>query len=149
MKISIGADHEGFDLKEQLAKLLRAAGHDVIDVGTHSKEPVDYPDFARAVGEAILDGRAERGVLVCGSGAGAAIAADKMRGIRAALAHDTYTAHQMVEHDDANVCCLGAWVVGPKLAQEVVTVFVAARFSGEERHRRRLAKVEAMEEEGK
>ena len=149
MKISIGADHEGFDLKEQLAKLLRAAGHDVIDVGTHSKEPVDYPDFARAVGEAILDGRAERGVIVCGSGAGAAIAANKMRGIRAALAHDTYTAHQMVEHDDANVCCLGAWVVGPKLAQEVVTVFVNARFSGEERHRRRLAKVEAMEEEGK
>ena len=149
MKISIGADHEGFDLKEQLAKLLRAAGHGVIDVGTHSKEPVDYPDFARAVGEAILDGRAERGVIVCGSGAGAAIAADKMRGIRAALAHDTYTAHQMVEHDDANVCCLGAWVVGPKLAQEVVTVFINARFSGEERHRRRLAKVEAMEEEGK
>ena len=149
MRVAIGADHGGFALKGRLADVLREAGHEVVDLGTHSAEPVDYPDNARAVGRAVLDGRAQRGVLICGSGAGAAIAANKMRGIRAALAHDTYTAHQMVEHDDANVCCLGARVVGPELAAEIVTVFVSARFSGEERHVRRLGKVSAIEEEGR
>lgn len=149
MRVAIGADHGGFVWKGRLADALREAGHEVVDLGTHSAEPVDYPDYARAVGRAVLDGRAQRGVLICGSGAGAAIAANKMRGIRAALAHDTYTAHQMVEHDDANVCCLGARVVGPELAAEIVTVFVSARFSGEERHVRRLKKVSAIEEEGR
>jgi ribose 5-phosphate isomerase B len=110
---------------------------------------VDYPDYARAVGRAILDGQAERGVLICGSGAGAAIAANKMRGIRAALAHDTYTAHQMVEHDNANICCLGARVVGPELAADLVRAFVSAKFTGEERHVRRLNKVAEIEREGR
>ena len=147
MRVAIGADHGGFALKGRLADALRVAGHEVIDLGTHSADPVDYPDYARAVGRAVLEGRAERGVLICGSGAGAAIAANKMRGIRAGLAHDTYTAHQMVEHDDANVCCLGARVVGPELAAEIVNVFMNAGFSGEERHVRRLRKVTTMEEE--
>lgn len=148
MRIAIGADHGGFALKAPLMQALSEAGHEVIDLGTHSTDPVDYPDYARAVGRAILDGRAERGVLICGSGAGAAIAANKMRGIRAALAHDTYTAHQMVEHDNANICCLGARVVGPELATEVVRAFVSAKFTGEERHVRRLNKVAEIEREG-
>ncbi len=149
MKVAIAADHGGFPLKGHLAQVLRDSGHEVVDLGTHSTEPVDYPDYARALGRAILDGQAERGVLICGSGAGAAIAANKMRGIRAALAHDTYTAHQMVEHDDVNVCCLGARVVGTELAAEIVSAFLPARFSGEERHVRRLGKVLEMEKEGK
>jgi RpiB/LacA/LacB family sugar-phosphate isomerase len=148
MIVAIGTDHGGFALKAPLVRALTEAGHEVIDLGTYSAEPVDYPDYARAVGRAVLDGRAERGVLICGSGAGAAIAANKMHGIRAGLAHDTYTAHQMVEHDDANVCCLGARVVGPELAAEIVTVFMSARFSGEERHVRRLQKVAEIEREG-
>jgi len=148
MIVAIGTDHGGFALKAPLVRALTEAGHEVIDLGTYSADPVDYPDYARAVGRAVLDGRAERGVLICGSGAGAAIAANKMHGIRAALAHDTYTAHQMVEHDDANVCCLGARVVGPELAAEIVTVFMSARFSGEERHVRRLQKVAEIEREG-
>ena len=121
MKVAI-ADHAGFALKGHLMRVLDA-GHEVLDLGTHSEEQVDYPDYARALGRAMLDGRAERGVLICGSGAGATVAANKMRGIRAALAHDTYTAHQMVEHDDVNVCCLGARVVGAELAAEIATVF--------------------------
>ena len=129
-------------------KVAIAAGHEMLDLGTNSEELVDYPDYARALGRAVLDGQAERGVLICGSGAGAAIAANKMRGIRAALAHDTYTAHQMVEHDDVNVCCLGARVVGAELAAEIATVFLAARFTGEERHVRRLNKVAQIEREG-
>jgi RpiB/LacA/LacB family sugar-phosphate isomerase len=148
MIVAMGTDHGGFALKAPLVRALTEAGHEVIDLGTYSAEPVDYPDYARAVGRAVLDGRAERGVLICGSGAGAAIAANKMHGIRAGLAHDTYTAHQMVEHDDANVCCLGARVVGPELAAEIVTVFMSARFSGEERHVRRLQKVAEIEREG-
>lgn len=148
MKVAIAADHGGFPLKGPLVDVLQGSGHEVLDLGTHSPEPVDYPDYARALGRAILDGRAERGVLICGSGAGAAIAANKMRGIRAGLAHDTYTAHQMVEHDDANVCCLGARVVGAELAAEIVRAFLPARFSGEERHRRRLRKIAAIEKEG-
>lgn len=147
MKVAIAADHGGYSLKGRLMQVLDV-GHEVLDLGTHSEEPVDYPDYARALGRAILGGRAERGVLICGSGAGAAIAANKMRGIRAALAHDTYTAHQMVEHDDVNVCCLGARVIGTELAAEIATVFLAARFTGEERHLRRLNKIAEIEREG-
>ena len=148
MRVAIAADHGGFPLKGRLAQLLQDSGHEVVDLGTHSTEPVDYPDYSRALGRAILAGQAERGVLICGSGAGAAIAANKMRGIRAALAHDTYTAHQMVEHDDVNVCCLGARVIGDELAAEIVSVFLPARFTGEERHVRRLTKIAVFEEEG-
>lgn len=150
MKVALGADHGGFELKRYLCEVLREAGHEVLDLGADAINPSDdYPDYARAVGQAVVEEKAERGILVCGSGAGAGIAANKMRGVRAALAHDTYTAHQMVEHDNANVCCLGARVIGPELAAEIVKVFVDARFTGEERHVRRLAKVEAMEEEGR
>jgi ribose 5-phosphate isomerase B len=147
MKVALGADHGGFELKQYLAEVLREAGHEVLDLGAHAFEGADdYPDYSLAVGRAVVEGTAERGILICGSGAGAAIAANKVRGVRASLAHDTYTAHQMVEHDNANVCCLGARVIGPELAAEIVRTFVGARFSGEERHLRRLAKVAAMEE---
>jgi ribose 5-phosphate isomerase B len=145
MRIVVGADHRGYELKDALVEALREAGQEVTDSGTHGPEPVDYPDIALAVGEAIREGRAERGVLVCGSGVGAAIAACKMRGIRAGICHDTYSAHQGVEHDDMNVLSLGARVVGVELAREIVMAFVNARFSGEERYVRRLTKVEAME----
>jgi RpiB/LacA/LacB family sugar-phosphate isomerase len=146
MRIAVGADHAGYLLKEDLAEALAGEGHAVYDLGTFSEEPVDYPDIAAAVSEAVRDGRAERGIVVCGSGAGAAIAANKLRGIRAALAHDTYTAHQAVEHDDANVLALGSRVVGVELARELARTFVAASFSGEERHQRRLDKIAALEE---
>ena len=143
--IALGSDHAGFALKQALLDLLRGQGHDVLDVGTHSTDPVDYPDFAEAVAGAVRDGRAERGVLVCGSGVGASVAASKIPGIRAAVCHDTYSAHQGVEHDDMNVLVLGGRVVGPALARELATAFVSARFSGEERHVRRLEKVKAIE----
>jgi RpiB/LacA/LacB family sugar-phosphate isomerase len=145
MRIVVGADHRGYELKDALAASLREGGHEVLDMGTNGPEPVDYPDVALAVGETIRDGRAERGVLVCGSGVGAAIAACKLPGIRSAICHDTYSAHQGVEHDDMNVLSLGARVVGFELAREIVEAFVRARFSGEERYVRRLEKVEAME----
>jgi ribose 5-phosphate isomerase B len=145
MKVAVGADHAGFPLKRDVIERVRAAGHEAIDCGTHSTEPVDYPDIAAAVGQAIQQGRAERGVLVCGSGVGAAIAATKMRGIRSGVCHDTYSAHQSVEHDDVNVLALGARVIGPELALELVSAFLAARYSGEERHERRLRKVAALE----
>jgi len=148
MKIAMGADHAGCELKRVLAAQLRSRGHEVLDLGTDSSEPVDYPDYAAAVGEAVRDGKAERGVLVCGSGLGASIAANKLRGVRAGLCHDTYSAHQGVEHDDVNVLVLGARVIGPALAQEIVHSFVGARFSGEERHVRRLNKVKALEARG-
>jgi ribose 5-phosphate isomerase B len=147
MRVAIGADHAGLDLKAFIIDHLAQAGHQVLDVGTHSPEPVDYPDYARAVAEAILGGKTERGILVCGSGVGACVAANKLAGIRAGLCHDTYSARQGVEHDDMNVLCLGARVIGPELALELVSTFLAARFSGEERHRRRLAKIEALERE--
>ena len=147
MRVAIGADHAGFQLKEDLAKLLAKQGYAILDMGTHSEAPVDYPDYAAAVGRAVRDGRADRGVLVCGSGAGAAIAANKIKGVRAALAHDTYTAHQAVEHDDANVMAVGSRVIGQALAEEVATAFLLARFTGEERHVRRLEKVRALEAE--
>ena len=147
MRVALGADHAGFELKALIIEELTGAGHRVLDLGTHDTEPVDYPDYARAVGEAILRREAERGVLVCGSGVGACVAANKLAGIRAGLCHDTYSARQGVEHDDMNVLCLGARVIGPQLALELVRTFLAARFSGEERHRRRLAKIEALERE--
>ncbi len=145
MRIAVGADHAGFALKEQVAADLSRAGHDVIDLGTHSTAPVDYPDAAEAVGNAVREGRAERGVLLCGSGVGASAAANKLPGIRAAICHDGYSAHQGVEHDDMNVLVLGGRIIGPALALELVRAFVAARFSGDERHVRRLAKVKALE----
>ena len=145
MRIAIGADHAGFDMKSQLVEFLRAKGHEVLDLGTHSTAAVDYPDRADAVATALSDRRADRGLLVCGSGAGVSIAANKYPGIRAAVCHDTYTAHQAVEHDDMNVLCLGARVIGVALAQDVTTVFLDARFSGEDRHQRRLDKMLAIE----
>ena len=145
MRIAVGADHAGFALKEQVAADLSLAGHDVIDLGTHSTAPVDYPDSAEAVGNAVREGKAERGVLLCGSGVGASAAANKLPGIRAAICHDGYSAHQGVEHDDMNVLVLGGRIIGPALALELVRAFVAARFSGDERHVRRLAKVKALE----
>lgn len=145
-RIAIGADHAGFPLNERVIAELRAAGHEIIDFGTHDgSQPDDYPDYARQVGEAIQQGDAEIGILVCGSGVGAAVAANKLRGIRAVLCSDTYSARQSREHDDCNVLCLGARVVGVELALELVRAFVAARFSGEERHRRRLRKIAEME----
>lgn len=145
MRIAIGADHAGVALKDDLAAYLAELGHDVLDLGTHGADPVDYPDYAASVGRAVVGSEAERGILLCGSGVGASVAANKMRGIRAGLCHDTYSAHQGVEHDDMNVLVVGARVIGPALARELVRVFLDARFSGEERHRRRLAKVEALE----
>ncbi len=149
MRIVVGADHRGYELKDEIAAALQQAGHEVLDVGTHSADSVDYPDYARAIGGALTDGRAERGVLVCGSGVGASIAANKIRGVRAALCHDTYSARQGVEHDDMNVLCLGARVIDSKLALELVRAFLDARLSGEERYRRRLEKVAEMEREGR
>ena len=147
MRIAIGADHGGVPLNERVIEELRGAGHEVIDFGTHDgSQPDDYPDYAKQVGEAVQNGSAEIGLLICGSGVGAAVAANKLRGIRAALCGDTYSGHQSREHDDCNVLCLGARVVGVELALDIVRAFVAARFTGEERHRRRLAKVAAMEQ---
>ena len=146
MRIAVGSDHAGFPLKQEIAQKLSESGHEVVDVGTHSTAPVDYPDSAEAVGRAITSGRAERGVLICGSGVGASVAANKIRGIRAAICHDVYSAHQGVEHDDMNVLVLGGRIIGPALAAELVASFVAARYTAEERHARRLAKVLALEE---
>jgi len=145
MRTAIGSDHAGFKMKGELAKHLGELGHDVVDVGTYSAEPVDYPDFAEAVGKAVFEGRAERGVLICGSGVGASVAANKLRGIRAGLCHDTYSAHQGVEHDDMNILVLGSRVIGLALAQEIVSAYTGAKFSNEERHVRRLNKVKALE----
>lgn len=145
MKIVIGSDHAGFELKNSVGDVLRALGHQVLDVGAFNENPSDYPDFAEAVGRAVLDGRAERGVLVCGSGVGASVAANKLIGIRAAVCHDTYSAHQGVEHDDMNVLVLGSRVIGVKLAEDLVKSFLGAKFTNEERHARRLAKVKALE----
>jgi ribose 5-phosphate isomerase B len=145
MRIAIGADHAGYELKQVVADHLRKAGHEVFDQGTSGTAPVDYPDFAEAVAKVLLNGQAERGVLICGSGVGASVAANKMPGIRAGLCHDTYSAHQGVEHDDMNLLVLGARVIGVELARELVDSFLAARFTDEERHRRRLEKVNALE----
>jgi ribose 5-phosphate isomerase B len=145
MKIVIGSDHAGFQLKTAMGDLLRSMNLEVLDVGAFNENPSDYPDFAEAVGRAILDRKAERGVLICGSGVGASVAANKLVGIRAAVCHDTYSAHQGVEHDDMNVLCLGSEVIGPSLAVELVRAFLGARFNGGERYVQRLKKVEAME----
>jgi RpiB/LacA/LacB family sugar-phosphate isomerase len=146
MRLAVGADHGGFSLKENIVASLRKDGHEVVDVGAHTLDPSDdYPDFARAVGQVVQRGDAERGILICGSGVGACVAANKLRGIRAGICHDTYSAHQGVEHDDMNVLCLGARVVGVELARELVCAFIGAQFSGAERHVRRLTKVMAME----
>ena len=145
MKISIGADHAGFALKQQLAQRLREDGHEVLDLGTTSEAPVDYPDIAEAVARSVLDGRAPKAVLICGSGVGASVAANKLNGIRAAVCHDAYSAHQGVEHDEMNVLVLGSRVIGVELGAELVRAFVQARFSNEARHVRRLEKVRALE----
>lgn len=148
MRVALGVDHRGFAIKDQLLAFLDAEGHEVLDVGTHSADSVDYPDISQAVGEAVRGGEAERGIIVCGSGAGAVIAANKLRGIRCAQAHDTYTAHQSVEHDDANVLALGSGVVGLDMIREVVRAFLGATFDGGERYKRRLEKIEKLEELG-
>jgi ribose 5-phosphate isomerase B len=145
MKLVIGSDHAGFQLKAAMGDLLRSLGHEVLDVGAFNENPSDYPDFAEAVGRAVLEKKAERGVLICGSGVGASIAANKLPGIRAAMCHDTYSAHQGVEHDDMNVLVLGSRVIGVKLAEELVKAFIPAKFTNEERHVRRLSKVKALE----
>jgi ribose 5-phosphate isomerase B len=145
MRIAVGADHAGFEMKRDLAGAMATQGHEIIDLGTHSSAAVDYPDIAEAVATAIRNGQADRGVIVCGSGAGVAVAACKFPGVRAAVCHDCYTARQAVEHDDVNVMCLGARVVGPALARALVETFLGASFSAEERHLRRLAKIDAIE----
>src|SRR5262245_58499450 len=146
MKITIGSDHAGFDLKMMLIDYLRQAGHELIDVGTDSTRPVDYPDYAEAVALNVLQGKSERGILICGSGVGASVAANKIPGIRAGLCHDAYSAHQGVEHDEMNVLVLGARVIGSALAKDLCTTYLNARFTGEERHRRRLGKIHSIEQ---
>jgi len=146
MKIAIGADHAGFELKEHIKKLLLTMSHEVLDLGTHSTNPVDYPDFSESVGLAVRDGKAERGILLCGSGVGASVAANKIPGVRAGLCHDHYSAHQGVEHDDMNLLVMGGRVVGESVALELVRAFLDAKYTGEERHQRRLTKVIAIEQ---
>lgn len=146
MKIAIASDHAGFELKEEVRKYVASVGHDVLDLGAYNTEPSDYPDFAELVGNALRARTAERGILICGSGVGVSVAANKMPGIRAAMCHDTYSAHQGVEHDDMNVVVLGARIIGPALAYEVVAAFLHAHFqSSEERFMRRFNKVKAIE----
>ncbi len=145
MRIAIGSDHAGFDLKELLVVHVRGLGHEVRDLGTASVDPVDYPDYAEKVGQAVARGEADRGILICGSGVGASIAANRMPGVRAGLCHDIYSAHQGVEHDDVNVLVLGARVIGLEVAKDLVRAFLAARFSGEDRHRRRLDRITGIE----
>ncbi len=145
MNVAVASDHAGFALKARVIEELQKLGHHAIDLGTNSPDPVDYPDYARAVAQAVLSGRAERAVLLCGSGAGACVAANKFRGIRGATCHDSFSARQCVEDDDVNILCLGARVVGPELAADLVRDYIQAKFSGAERHRRRLAKIAAFE----
>jgi len=146
MKLAVAADHGGFPIKERIIRDLTEKGHQVVDLGTNSTESVDYPDYARFAAEAVLQGTAERAILLCGSGAGACVAANKFPGIRAATCHDSFSAHQAVEDDDVNVMCMGARVVGPELAMELVHIYVNAQFSGAERHVRRLGKIKAFEQ---
>jgi RpiB/LacA/LacB family sugar-phosphate isomerase len=146
MRITIGSDHAGFELKKLLIDHLQASGHQIKDVGTNSTAPVDYPDFSEAVGLSVLRGDSERGILICGSGVGASVAANKIPGIRAGLCHDTYSAHQGVEHDNTNVLVLGSRIIGAELAKDLCTAYINARFTGEERHVRRLAKIQKIEE---
>ena len=146
MNVGIAADHAGYLLKQELIPSLRSLGHEVTDLGTHGIEPVDYPDIAEALARALLGSTVERGVLLCGSGVGASVAANKLPGIRAGLCHDSYSAHQGVEHDDMNILVLGARVIGVELARELVRIFLDARFTHEQRHERRLGKITALEE---
>jgi RpiB/LacA/LacB family sugar-phosphate isomerase len=146
MRIAIGADHAGFALKQEIGTYLQELGHAVMDLGTMNTTPVDYPDYAEAVGRAILEGQSQRGVLICGSGVGASVAANKLPGIRAAVCHDTYSARQGVEHDDMNILVLGARVIGAQLARELFRSFLSAAFTAEERHVRRVAKIQALEQ---
>lgn len=145
MRVAIGSDHAGFELKEAIKAFLTSENREVLDVGTHSKDPIDHPDVTEAVGSAVRDARAQRGIIVCGSGVGASMTANRIPGVRAALCHDTYSAHQGVEHDDMNILCLGSEVIGPSLAAELVRAFIGARFDGGDRYVQRLRKVEAME----
>jgi ribose 5-phosphate isomerase B len=147
MRIAIGADHAGFPLKQHIAEFLKRLGLEILDVGAFNAEPSDYPDFAKALGEAVVAGQAERGVLICGSGVGASVAVNKITGIRAGLCHDTYSAHQGVEHDNMNVIVLGSRIIGVALAEELVTAYLRANFTNEERHVRRLGKVLAIEKQ--
>jgi ribose 5-phosphate isomerase B len=146
MKVAVACDHAGFILKQVAIQTVKRMGHTTIDLGTDSTDPVDYPDFAEKVGRAIQSGEAQRGLLICGSGVGAAVAACKMRDVRAGVCHDAYSARQSVEHDDVNVLALGARVIGEEIARTLIEIFLAAEFSGEERHLRRLAKIRALEE---
>ena len=145
MRVAVGADHAGFELKRDLAGTLAQQGHEILDLGTHTSAAVDYPDIAEAVATAVRNGQVDRGIIVCGSGAGVAVAACKFPGVRAAVCHDCYTARQAVEHDDLNVLCLGARVIGPALARTLIETFLAATFNAEERHLRRVAMIEAIE----
>jgi len=147
MKIAIGADHGGYPLNELIIEELKKAGHEIKDFGTHEPKASDYPDFALAVGKSVQSGESDRGIIICGSGVGACVAANKIRGIRACVCHDSYSGHQGVEHDDMNVLCLGARIIGRELAFEIVRAFMAAKYTGEERHARRLAKVLAIEKQ--
>lgn len=150
MRIAVAADHAGVPLNEVVIADLRRLGHEVVDCGTHDpSKPDDYPDYAEAAGRAVLEGKAERAVLICGSGVGASVAANKLPGVRAGLCHDSYSAHQGVEHDNMNVLCLGSRVIGPELALDLVRTFLRAQFTGEERHRRRLAKIDALEQQAR
>ena len=147
MKVVVGSDHAGFELKEQVAAFARELGYEVMDVGTdNGTDAVDYPDYAESVCKAIMNDQAERGILICGSGVGASVAANKLRGIRAGLCHDTYAAHQGVEHDDMNVLVMGGRIIGPELARELVKAYLSAQFTNKARHRRRLEKIRALQE---
>ncbi|MGD8822776.1 MAG: ribose 5-phosphate isomerase B [Anaerolineales bacterium] len=145
MKVAVACDHAGFPLKETVLDVVRRLGHEALDLGTYSTDPVDYPDYADKLGLVVREGEADRGILLCGSGVGAAVAANKLIGIRAGLCHDTYSAHQCVEHDNVNVLALGARVIGPALAAELVHAYLQAHFTHEERHERRLGKIQAIE----
>lgn len=152
MRIAVACDHAGFPLKQAILDVIGRAGHESLDLGTDSENPVDYPDYAEKAGRAIQRGEAQRGIVLCGSGVGACIAANKMKGIYACLCHDTYSAHQGVEHDDMNVLCIGARIIGPELAGEIVSAFLSARFvgqdPGQERHARRVGKIRQLEQRG-
>jgi ribose 5-phosphate isomerase B len=148
MRVAVASDHAGFPLKDLVIRVVQEAGHEPLDLGTTSTDPVDYPDYAEKLGRAIVEGRAERGVLVCGSGVGACIAANKIDGIYAGLCHDVYSAQQGVEHDDMNVLCLGARIIGPAVVPGLVQAFLGAIFSTEERHRRRVGKIRSLESKG-
>ena len=148
MRIAIAADHAGFSIKDEVINLTQAHGHDVSDLGTYNQEPVDYPDFAVKVGKAIQDGQADRGILICGSGVGVCIAANKIKGVYACVCHDTYSAHQGVEHDNMNVLCIGSRIVGIELIKDIVSTFLAAEFCKEDRFLRRVEKIRRLENRG-